>query len=143
MDEATFSSSAPGRIAAVGFGIAVAGAGAMAIVGPGEHGLVAVPAVLLVCVTAGILSIGLSIGPFPRAALAMVLGLPFGAGFYFFALSQAADAGRGPGSVLCIAGILLIALAAAGHLLQRPSRANRLSPALKSQSGQGETFWPE
>lgn len=119
-----FWTSVSGRLATATGGFATVAAGVLALLGPAETPVWAVPAVLLVCIVGFLFAVGFSLGEHGRWALVMVLALPFLAGPYQAALIFAPLAGTIPGVLLIGLGI-----AAFARVLWRAERPSFSRPA--------------
>jgi hypothetical protein len=95
-----------GRLFAGTIGLALIGAGAVAMAGPLPTSSIAVPLLTMVLVMCSIISIGLSLGRHPTIALVLILAVPPVGGFYF-----AGVATLGPVAGVW-AGVLLLACSA-------------------------------
>jgi hypothetical protein len=116
MEGRTFFTSTGGQVGSITWGFALAAAGAMAFAGPGEHMLVSIPAILLACIVGAIFTVGLTVGRFSGISIALVIALPFVAGFFFFALHHVVNAGPIAAVALLAAGAATIVLATIGRL---------------------------
>jgi hypothetical protein len=125
MKEITYLASAPGRIFAGTVGFALAGAGAVALLGASAPPAV-VPLVVLGCIVGSILALGLTVDRYPGHALALVIALPFVAGFYFAGVKVAVGGGTLVGIPLLVASIGPLTVGAAGNLfVRRPAAPPR------------------
>jgi hypothetical protein len=97
MDTINFLKSTGGRLLALTTAFACAGAGSVALAGPGSDLLLSI--VPLACIAGCIVAVGMSIEAHVEAAAALVIGLPFVAALYSGVLALAVDAGR-PTAVL-------------------------------------------
>jgi hypothetical protein len=113
-----------GRLANGTLAFALLAAGVLAILGPGEHEIVFLAAVPLVCIVAAIFAIGLSVRDHGGHALALVVVLPIAAGPYLGFLSIAPDLGLAVAVALLLPAIMLAGVSIAGERFLAPTLAD-------------------
>jgi hypothetical protein len=111
-----------GRTASGTTGFLLAAAGALAIAGPGEYTVLAIPFVLLAGVIGFIATVMLAIRCYWMESVLMLVALPYLAGLYFFGLNFVGHGGVALGLPLLVLGALAVWLAGWGyrHITARP-----------------------
>lgn len=110
-----FWSSAGGRVFLAILGVALAGPGVLALLGPGPYTTPILSVVMLLCMAGSIFAVGLSSADdFHREAIGMIIFLPLVGGFYLAGLHLAADLGVVAGVLLVLLGLVSLFFALAG-----------------------------